>query len=133
MENTMGLMSVRFGTNDLKKACAFYDATFTALGLGENRVPMDMPVAVYRLPGGLHFMLAAPLNGHAATHGNGDTLGFAAPDAASVDRWHAAGIANGGTCEGAPGVREAAGGRYGAYLRDPDGHKLCAYDLTPAG
>jgi len=123
----MALMSVRFGTNDVKKAGAFYDATFAALGLGDARVPVDRPMAVYRLPGGLHFMLAAPRNGETATYGNGDTLGFAAPDPASVDRWHTAGLANGGTCEGAPGIREAAGGRYGAYLRDPDGHKVCAY------
>ena len=126
----MGLMSVRFGTNDLKKARAFYDATFMALGLGDIRVPMDRPVALYRLPDGLHFMLGAPRNGEAATHGNGDTLGFSAPDAASVDRWHTAGLSNGGTCERAPGIREAAGGRYGAYLRDPDGHKLCVYSLA---
>jgi catechol 2,3-dioxygenase-like lactoylglutathione lyase family enzyme len=122
----MGLMSVRFGTNDVAKARAFYDATFAALGFGDIRVPMD-PVALYRLPGGVHFMLAVPRDGEAASHGNGETLGFAAPDAASVDRWHAAGLAQGGTCEGEPGPRAAAGGRYGAYLRDPDGHKLCAY------
>jgi catechol 2,3-dioxygenase-like lactoylglutathione lyase family enzyme len=123
----VALMSVRFGTNNLDKASAFYDATFGALGLGDVRVPMDMPAAIYRLPGGLHFMLGAPRNGEAATHGNGDTLGFAAPDKGSVDRWHSVGLANGGTCEGPPGIREAAGGRYGAYLRDPDGHKICVY------
>jgi len=45
-----------------------------------------------------------------------------------VDAWHAAGIANGGkTCEDPPGVREGAGGKmYLAYLRDPDGNKICA-------
>jgi catechol 2,3-dioxygenase-like lactoylglutathione lyase family enzyme len=123
----MALLSVRFGTNDVGKARAFYDATFAALGLGDARVPMDVPVALYRLPGGLHFMLGAPRDGQPATRGNGDTLGFAAPDAAAVDRWHSAGLANGGTCEGPPGIREAASGRYGAYLRDPDGHKICAY------
>jgi catechol 2,3-dioxygenase-like lactoylglutathione lyase family enzyme len=122
----MALMSVRFGTNDLEKARAFYDATFAALGLTDVRVPMDRPVVIYRL-GGLHFMLGAPLNGQAATHGNGDTLGFAATDKAAVDRWHKAGLTNGGKDEGAPGIREGAGGRYGAYLRDPDGHKICVY------
>lgn len=123
----MGLMSVRLGSNDVGKARLFYDATFQALGLGDIRVAMDMPVALYRLPGGLHLMLAAPRDGDPATPGNGDTLGLNAADAASVDRWHSAGLASGGTCEGAPGPRAAAGGRYGAYLRDPDGHKICAY------
>ena len=123
----MGLMSIRLGTNDVTKACAFYDATFAALGFGGVRIPMEAPVAMYSLPGGLHFMLGAPRDGQPANHGNGDTLGFSAPDSAAVDRWHTAGLKSGGTCEGAPGPREAAGGRYGAYLRDPDGHKLCAY------
>lgn len=123
----MGLLSVRLGTNDVEKARVFYDATFAALGLGEIRVPMDRPIAFYGLPGGLSFMVGAPRDGEPATRGNGDTLGFAAPDAAAVDRWHAAGLANGGSCEGPPGPREVAGGRYGAYLRDPDGHKLCTY------
>jgi catechol 2,3-dioxygenase-like lactoylglutathione lyase family enzyme len=126
----MALMSLRFGSNDMKKAAAFYDATFAALGFGDSRVAANMPVVIYRLPGGLHFVLGSPRNGEPATHGNGDTFGFSAPDAASVDRWHSAGLANGGTDEGAPGVREAAGSRYGAYLRDPDGHKLCVYAAT---
>jgi len=123
----MALMSVRFGTQDVGKAVTFYDAVFAALGLDGIRVPMDAPVAIYALPGGLHFMLAPPRDGRPATHGNGDTLGFSAADRAGVDRWHAAGLASGGTCEGPPGPREAAGGRYGAYLRDPDGHKICVY------
>jgi catechol 2,3-dioxygenase-like lactoylglutathione lyase family enzyme len=126
----MGLMSVRLGTNDIAKARSFYDALFAALGLGEARVAMEAPIALYRLPGGLHFTLAAPRDGRPATHGNGDTVGFSAPDAAAVDRWHAAGLRSGGTCEGPPGVRQQAGGRYGAYLRDPDGHKLCVYAPT---
>jgi catechol 2,3-dioxygenase-like lactoylglutathione lyase family enzyme len=123
----MVLLSIRLGTNDAEQARSFYDATFAALGLADLQVPMDVPTALYRLPGGIHFMLGPPRDGEAASCGNGDTLGFAAPDAASVDRWHAAGLAHGGRSEGEPGPRAAAGGRYGAYLRDPDGHKLCAY------
>ncbi len=123
----MGLMSIRLGTNDVEKARTFYDATFAALGFGETRLAMDMPVALYRLPGGVHFMLASPRNGEAASHGNGETIGLTAADADCVDRWHEAGLVKGGSCEGPPGPRTEAGGRYGAYLRDPDGHKLCAY------
>lgn len=123
----MSLMSIRLGANDLAKSTAFYDATFAALGITDARVPMDRPVSIYRLPGGVMFMLGSPRDGQPASHGNGDTFGFSAQDSAMVDAWHAAGLANGGTCEGEPGPREAAGGRHGAYLRDPDGHKLCAY------
>ena len=123
----MTLMSIRLGTNDVEKARAFYHATFSGLGFGDIRVPMDAPIAMYRLPGGVALMLGAPRDGEPASYGNGETFGFAAADAAAVDRWHTAGLTAGGTCEGAPGPREQAGGRYGAYLRDPDGHKLCAY------
>ncbi|MCE7798894.1 VOC family protein [Sphingobium sufflavum] len=126
----MVLMSVRLGTNDAARASRFYDAVFAALGLHDIRVPMGPTVLLYSLSDGLHFMLASPRDGQPATHGNGDTLGFTAADAATVDRWHAAGLAHGGICDGAPGVREAAGGRYGAYLRDPDGHKLCVYAVV---
>lgn len=123
----MGLMSVRLGSNDVAKATAFYDAIFAELGLCDIKLSSDSSAGVYCLPGGVYFMIAPPRDGQLANHGNGDTLGFTAPDAAAVDRWHAAGIAQGGRCEGEPGSRKDAGGRYGAYLRDPDGHKLCAY------
>lgn len=123
----MALMSVRLGTNDAQAAGKFYDAVFSALDLGDISVPMDKPVALYRIPDGPYFMLAQPLDGSAATVGNGDVLGLWADDAAGVDRWYAAGLAQGGTCDGKPAVREAAGGRYCAFLRDPDGHRICAH------
>ncbi|HKX35157.1 MAG TPA: VOC family protein, partial [Rhizorhapis sp.] len=73
-----------------------------------------------------------PANGEPASFANGGTIGFAAPDKDAVDAFHAAGIANGGTCEGEPGLRPQAPGRaYGAYLRDPDGNKICAFCQLP--
>ena len=65
--------------------------------------------------------------------GNGSTFGFAGQSAAQVDAWHAAGLANGGTtCEDPPGVREGAAGQlYLAYLRDPDGNKICGLYRLP--
>ena len=52
----------------------------------------------------------------------------ACADTAQADAWHAAGLANGGTSiEDPPGVREGGMGKlYLAYLRDPDGNKICA-------
>ena len=68
------------------------------------------------------------IDGKAATPANGGTLGFAAESAEQADAWHTIGVAHGGrTCEDPPGVREGATGKfYIAYLRDPDGNKLCA-------
>ena len=70
---------------------------------------------------------------HAAI-GNGSTIGFAAPSPEEVDAWHAAGVANGGTAiEDPPGIRDGGFGKmYLAYLRDPDGNKLCGFYRIPA-
>ena len=73
-----------------------------------------------------------PANGETAHGANGGTIGLRAADMAAVDAFHAAGLANGGTDEGAPGHRPNAPGKsYGAYLRDPAGNKLCAFAQMP--
>lgn len=72
--------------------------------------------------------MSRPINGEPATFANGGTIGFTASSPAVVDAWHAAGVAAGGmSCEDPPGPRESRLGKlYLAYLRDPDGNKLCA-------
>lgn len=113
------------GCNDAARAIAFYDATFAALGVAGQRMEDR---AFYGAPGAGLFGVGRPRDGAAATHANGGTIGFAAPDRAAVEAWHAAGLAHGGTCEGAPGRRDyGETPMYGAYLRDPDGNKLCAF------
>ena len=113
------------GTNDLEKAKTFYDATLGALGISPARI--DGHRMFYRTPTGV-LSVTKPINGKPATVANGATLGFACADSAQADAWHAAGLAHGGTaCEDPPGVREGAAGKlYLAYLRDPDGNKVCA-------
>ncbi|MDE2404311.1 MAG: VOC family protein [Sphingomonadales bacterium] len=121
------LMSLRVGCNDLEKARAFYDATFAALGLGPSGAPAAYPILMYKLPGSPNFVVGAARDGQPATHANGGTILFAADSDAAVAAWHAAGLANGGTCEGVPEAKPQARGAFGAYLRDPDGNKLGAY------
>ena len=114
------------GANDIGKAKTFYDAVFAALGVGPG---LEMGGRlIYAKPGAGNFMVTKPINGEPATHANGGTIGFAAESAAAIDAWHAAGCANGGqSCESPPGVRELGPNKlYLAYLRDPDGNKLCA-------
>ena len=113
------------GSNDLDRSKTFYDATFKAIG-GKEGVVDPKGRLIYANNGGL-FLVTQPIDGEPATHGNGCTVGFAmSPEQA--DAWHKAGIANGGTAiEDPPGVREGNGMKlYLAYLRDPDGNKLCA-------
>jgi len=72
--------------------------------------------------------LATPANGEAACLGNGSMLAFKAPSRAAVEAFHAAALTAGGKDEGAPGVRgETTPPFYGAYVRDPEGNKFCAY------
>jgi catechol 2,3-dioxygenase-like lactoylglutathione lyase family enzyme len=116
------------GTNDIEKSRAFYTAVMGALG--HQGMPLPVGTVFPSASGAL--MVRTPLNGAPHTASNGFTQGFAAQTFAEVDAFHAAGLANGGTCEGAPGVRENAPGKaYGAYLRDTDGNKICAFAPNP--
>ncbi len=116
---------IMIGTNNLERAKSFYDAVLGALGVKPATV--DGHRIFYRTPAGV-FSVSKPINGEPATAANGGTIGFGASTSAQADAWHAAGVANGGTtCEDPPGVREGGMGKmYLAYLRDPDGNKLCA-------
>ena len=114
------------GSNDTARSKTFYDAVFTAMG-GRAGMQDDKGRLIYMYNDGL-FMVTPPIDGQPATPGNGCTVGFAMDTPEQADAWHAAGVANGGTAiEDAPGIREGSFGQlYLAYLRDPDGNKLCA-------
>jgi catechol 2,3-dioxygenase-like lactoylglutathione lyase family enzyme len=116
---------VMVGTNDLEKAKTFYDALLGTLGVRPARV--DGHRIFYMTKTGV-FSVSKPIDGKPATAANGGTIGFACASREEADAWHAAGIAHGGTpCENPPGIREGSGGKfYLAYLRDPDGNKICA-------
>lgn len=119
------------GSNDLEKSKTFYDATFGALGAQPGF--MDAKGRLIYMHNGGMFMVTKPINGDAASVANGGTIGFAMSGPEQADAWHAAGCAAGGTsCEDPPGVRtNDFGALYLAYLRDPDGHKLCALYRMP--
>jgi len=114
------------GSNDIDRSKKFYDATFKAMG-GKEAMQDDKGRLIYMHNDGM-FLVTPPIDGQPATAGNGCTIGFAMDTPEQADAWHAAGVANGGSAiEDAPGVREASFGKlYLAYLRDPDGNKLCA-------
>jgi catechol 2,3-dioxygenase-like lactoylglutathione lyase family enzyme len=116
---------IMIGTNDLGRAKTFYDAVLGTLGVSPAR--QDGHRIFYMTPSGV-FCVTEPIDGEPATHANGGTIGFAVKSPAEADAWHAAGVANGGvSIEDAPGMRDGSVGKmYLAYLRDPDGNKICA-------
>ena len=120
------------GTNDMPRAKKFYDATLGVLGAKPGFEDPKGRVA-YRLNGAT-FLITPPIDGQPATHGNGMTIGFSVNGPEQADAWHEAGVANGGKAiEDPPGVRSGMGmNMYLAYLRDPDGNKLCALKMLPA-
>ena len=123
---------ITLGTNDLAKAKAFYDAALAPLGLsavmefdgavgyGESSAP------------GTRLIVCTPFDGAAASFGNGTHIALNAPTRAAVDAFHAAALAQGGSDEGAPGLRpQYIPNYYGAYVRDLDGNKLQAVCYAP--
>ncbi len=121
---------VMVGSNDIERSRRFYDAVLGVLGVGEplrNMASSGHARLFYRHDGGT-FCVSEPINGEAATFANGATIGFNCNSPEQVRRFHDTAVAHGGiSIEGAPGLREGKlGAMYLAYVRDPDGHKLCA-------
>ena len=117
---------VMVGSNDLEASKKFYDAVLGTLGMSPGFT--DDKGRIFYLSSTGAFAVTKPIDGAPASVANGGTIGSAVSDPATVDAWHAAGVANGGiTCEEPPGVREGGLGKmYLAYLRDPSGNKRCA-------
>ena len=121
---------VMVGSNDIERSKLFYDAVLGVLGVGapmRNQAGTGHTRLFYRHDGGT-FCISEPINGETATSANGATLGFKCTSPEQVQAFHDAALAHGGTSiEMPPGLRESKmGALHLAYVRDPDGHKLCA-------
>lgn len=121
---------VMVGSNDLERSQRFYDAVLGVLGARaplRNIAGSGHQRLIYRHQGGV-FGVSQPIDDAPASAGNGSTIAFRCETAEQVVRFHDAAVANGGTSiEGAPGPRDTTLGRAVlAYVRDPDGNKLCA-------
>ncbi len=116
---------IMIGSNDIERSKKFYDATFAALGI--KPATTDPKGRLIYTHNGGRLMITKPIDGKPACHANGGTIGFPVDSPEQGKAWHDAGVANGGTSiEDPPGIRQgAAGPMFLAYLRDPDGNKLC--------
>lgn len=121
---------IMVGSNDIERSKRFYDAVLGILGAGpplRNKAASGHARLFYRHDGGT-FGVTEPINGESATFANGGTIGFKCSSPEQVQKFHDTAIAHGGeSIEDPPGLREGTlGVLHTAYLRDPDGNKLCA-------
>jgi len=113
---------VSIGTNDFEKALAFYDRVLATVGC-RRLMQHDEAVAYGRVYP--EFWVNPPLDGQAASVGNGSHFAFFASSKEQVDAFYKEGLAAGATDDGPPGPRPLYGEPYyGAFLRDLDGHKI---------
>lgn len=125
---------VTLGSNDLPKARDFYSALLGAVG-GKELMKFGEDFTMYGMAMGQPgIALTKPYNGETATPGNGQMVALVMKERAQVDALHAKAMELGGTCEGPAGLRGDEGPQafYGAYFRDLDGNKLCAFRMGPA-
>ncbi len=118
------------GSNDIERSKRFYDAILGVLGAGEphRNVNATGHTRLFYRHDGSTFCVSEPIDGEPATVANGGTIGFKCNSAEQVKAFHDVAVASGGvSIEDPPGLREGKlGGMHLAYVRDPDGHKLCA-------
>jgi len=120
---------VSIGVKDLKRSLTFYDAILTPLGY-ERLMKTDQAIGYGSDK--ISLWIAEVENPVPADLGSGLHFCFTAPDAASVDAFHAAGMANGGEDNGSPGLRpEYSQFYYAGFVIDPDGYRLEAFFKLP--
>jgi catechol 2,3-dioxygenase-like lactoylglutathione lyase family enzyme len=128
------------GSTDFAASLKFFDAALGALGMARLHEYLEGGWVAYGNPAEkdnqntqLLWVSKTPFDGAGASAGNGVMIAFAAPSRAAIDGFHTAALSNGGTSEGAPGLREAYGPDfYVAYVRDPMGNKFAAIVRGPA-
>ena len=116
---------VTLGTRDWPRARPFWIAVMEILG---HPVLFEREGGIaFGLPAGPKTFVGLPFDGAPAAPGNGVHIAYLVGDRGTVDAFHAAALAHGGSDEGSPGLRpHYHPNYYGAYVRDPDGNKLQA-------
>ena len=117
---------IQLVVQDVEASRRFYEAALGALGIPIGGVGDDYfwadelfvssassPAALGRLTGRVH-------------------LAFQARDHAAVEAFYDAGLANGGSDNGAPGERPYHPGYFAAFVIDPDGNNIEAVDYGEA-
>lgn len=125
---------VTLGTNDIDRARAYYDALFGSIGVGRLMEFGENFTMYGKSFGQPALAITKPYNGEAAVPGNGTMTAIVMDERTKVDAFYAKALELGATCEGPAGLRGEEGPQafYGAYFRDLDGNKMCAFRMGPA-
>jgi|SRR5579859_7847213 len=124
-------VAVMFGSNDIEKAKAFYDAIMPTIGL-KGLFEHGSGGRIYGTAQGVPLLsIVRPFNGDAATAGNGSMASLMCDSREQVTAIYNKALELGGTDEGAPGPRGPEGiAAFAAYFRDLDGNKICAIHVA---
>jgi catechol 2,3-dioxygenase-like lactoylglutathione lyase family enzyme len=116
---------ISLGVHDIGRARRFYDAALQPLGYSCLK---DFGDSLGYGDGVAAFWVAAAKRPVPPDAESGLHVCFAAPTRESVDAFHAAALAAGGSDNGKPGLRPEYGpDYYAAFAVDPDGYRLEAY------
>ncbi|CAG0930363.1 hypothetical protein PLCT1_01358 [Planctomycetaceae bacterium] len=122
------------GVSDFDRALAFYEPLMAALGIERRFLERNRPWAGWQTTGGPRplFLIGTSFDGNPHHPGNGQMVAFLGASRAAIRRAYEVALASGGSCEGPPDLRpEYHANYYGAYVRDPDGNKICVACHSP--
>ncbi len=121
---------VTLGTNNMEKAADFYDKLLAEIGAGRC-MEEERFIAWGTSPSAPMLFVINPFDEQPATVGNGVMVSLFMESTEMVDTLYKKALELGSKDEGASGPR-GDGSFYGAYFRDMDGNKLCAFHITQA-
>ena len=116
---------VTIGVSNMDKAKDFYTALFADKG-AKVLIDAGRIAFIGNDPTAPMLAVCEPYDGETCASGNGNMLAFVAESKDAVTTMYDRAISLGATDEGEPGQR-VPDRFYGAYVRDPDGNKLCFY------
>ncbi len=114
------------GVSDMDRAEAFYGALLGEIG-AEQLFGMDRIKFYGTSMDAAMLAICIPYDEQPPNCGNGNMIAIPGGSREGVDKLYAKAMELGASDEGEPGERMPT--FYGGYVRDPDGNKLCFFEM----